>query len=557
MATRRPSSRSSSRTKTSSSRNSELRWPLCGTPGPAPSPEAWFDAVAAERVLAFARHYCTFTKAEWKGKPVKLEPWQIAILTRLFGWKRADGTRWFRRLDLWLPRKNGKSELIAIIALYMLFADGEVSPEVYLCANDKEQAGVVFNAAAAMVMAEYELSSRAAVFNSKRSKSIIVAESAGSLQAITSTPTNKDGFMPSCAIFDEIHEMRRTEFFDKMLTGSGTRRQPLTCVISTAGKDLTTVGYREYLLDKRILAGKSQINDRLVVIFEADPADDWTSEATWRKANPNFGISAKRQEFVSKVAEAREEPEKEAAFKRYFLNLWVAEASGWLRRDQWQACGGALDLAEIAKLPCWIGLDLSMRSDLTAATCVYRDDSGEEPVFYVVPHFWLPEDGIDAKQARDGVPYRTWQQLGLLTLTPGQCVDYTVVRDHILDLNTKLAVREVCYDPYNATALAAMLQEAGMTTVEIRQAHANIAPTTMEAKNLVLQRRLRHGDNPILDWNVDNVRVYSDRNGNESLSKKSSKARIDGLAAMITGLVRASVAEDGSSVYDERGVIVF
>lgn len=441
----------------------------------------------------------------------------------------------------------------------MLFADGEMGPEVYLCANDKKQAGIVFTAVKNMIENEpspKELAPRCEIFDSAHTKSVLVHETSGVMQAITSTPVNKDGFMPSCVIFDEIHEMRRADFFSKMTTGSGTRQQPLTIVISTAGKDLTTLGYAEYLVDKRIIDGKSKISDRCVVIYEASPQDDWTSEETWKKANPNYGVAIRPREFESKFAEALEDPEKEADFKRYFLNIWVSEASGWLKMPQWDACSDAVDLERLAKLPCWVGMDLSKRSDLTAAVCVWREELDDGPMYHVLPHFWIPEDGLDAKAHRDIAPYRTWEKAGLLTVTPGQCTDYAFVRDHILDWNAKYAVQELCFDEYNATMVAGELQEAGMTVVPIAQTHKNVAPATMELKNIVLQKRLKHGGNPMLRWNVDNVRVYSDRNGGESLSKKASRRRIDGLAALVTAMVRASVGDDTTSVYESRGVIV-
>lgn len=530
--------------------------PTDGTAGIAPGPGAWYDQNAAERVIHFAENYCSFTKGKWAGKPFKLQPWQKSILRRLFGWKRRDGRRWFRRLDLWIPRKNGKSELIAIIANYMLFADGEQAPEIYLCANDTEQAAIVFRASAAMIAADRTLSLRCTIYDSERAKSVVVPGTMGAMQAVSASPKNKDGLNISCVVFDEIHELRREDYYAKMMTGSAAREQPLKIVISTAGKDRNSLGYREYLTGKRILEGKSRVADRLVVIYEASADDDWTAEATWRKANPNLGITVDIAEYRSMVEEAKEDAQKEAHFKRYFLNIWVGEETGWVTLRKWDRCGGEFDQAKLPQLPCWIGLDLSMRSDLTVAVALFREENGDQPLYYVLPHYWVPSADIELKEVRDGVIYREFARQGLLTITDGDCTDYSIVRDHVLHWSSIYKLRSVCYDKYNATQIAGELQNAGLEVIEIPQSTREIAPPTMELKNLVLQRRLRHGDNPLLRWHVENVKVVRDPIGNERISKKSSTARVDGLVATVMALARASLGVQ-ASVYEERGALVF
>lgn len=521
-----------------------------------PGKDAWFDAAAADRVCKFFEHCLTLTKAEFAGQPFRLSPWQRDLYIRpLFGWKRPDGTRWYSRADLWIPRKNGKTELVAGVCNYLLFADGELGAEIYLMANDKTQADIAFTAAKAMVEACEELKDRSQIYDSDRTKAVFYPETFSSLQAITSEPKNKDGLNPSAAVFDEIHESKNDALFGKMTTGSGTRRQPITMCISTAGADRHTIGWREYQADKRILAGKSKIDDRLVVIFEAGPDDDWRKEKTWRKANPEYGRGLKPQRFKSFFREALEDPVKEASFKRYHLNIWTSDATGWIPVEKWDECGGKVDLEKCAELDCWVGLDLSKRSDLTAGVCVFRDRT--EPARYLLhAHFWVPGEGIELKEKRDGVPYREWASMGLLTLTPGDCVEYAMIQEHVAERwARRFKIREIPYDPYNANMLADSLGRAGLTMVEFPQQPRYVCPPTMELKNLVLEGRIAHGGNPILRWMVGNAQVIVDVNGNERLTKKASTARIDGLAATINALGRASVAESSVSVYQQRGVI--
>ena len=525
----------------------------------APGPGAWFDDAAADRVCSFFELFLSHTKGEWAGKPFALDPWERDRVVRpLFGWKRRDGFRWYRRCDLWLPRKNGKSLLAAGIALYGLFADDEPGAQVYLVANDRDQAGIVFGDAKAMVAASPELREMSNTYDSARTKAIIVPETMSALQAVSKTPTNKDGLNPSTVVFDEIHEMKDAKLWAKMTTGSSARNQPLIFVISTAGADRNTIGYREYTSDKRILAGKSRIKDRLVVIYEAGRDDNWKSPRTWKKANPGFGKSVKEAYLRSQVNEASEDPTKEADFKRYHLNIWVSAVTGWLALDKWDACDGAVDVFGLAQVPCWIGLDLSKRSDITAAVALFKHAGadGAEPTYSVLPHFWAPAANIETKEQRDGVPYREWARTGLMTLTPGDVTDYPTIKRFILERwAPKFAVQEIAYDPYNATHLASELQDAGLTLVEFPQTIKHVAPPTMELKNLVLQGRLRHGGNPILRWMVENVAVVSDVNDNQRLTKKASTARIDGVAALVNALGRASVADSTASVYQQRGII--
>ncbi|MFN0133416.1 MAG: terminase large subunit [Phycisphaerales bacterium] len=544
MSSRKPSSRAASR----------RRGPEPDG-GRSPGKGAWFDAAAADRVCQFFTLFLSHTKGEWAGQPLVLDPWQRRILRRLFGWKRPDGMRWFRRLDLWIPRKNGKSLLAAGIALYLLFADNEPGAEVYLIANDREQASIVFKDAARMVEASPELAAMCQVFNSVRTRAILYPETLSSLQALSSLPGNKDGLNPSGVIFDELHEMRDADLWDKMTTGSGARRQPLFVVISTAGDDLNSIGRREYMVDKRILEGKSRINDRLVVIYEAAPEDDWRRESTWKRANPGWGKSVKPADMRSRLAEAREDPSKEVQLKRYNLNIWTNAKTNWINMDRWDACGGPVDPVALAHLPCWIGLDLSKRSDITAAVALFRDEA-EEPRYLVLAHFFVPEEGIALKESRDGVPYREWAKAGHLTLTPGNVIQYSAVRSLILDRWARaFQVREIAYDPYNATHLADELRELGLNMVEFQQVIKNVAPPTGELKNLVLQARLVHGGNPVLRWMAENVAVIVDVNGNERFTKKASTARIDGMAALVNALGRASVGDAAPSVYEQRGVL--
>ncbi len=515
---------------------------------------AEFSDATASRAVKFIEEYCRHSRGEQANKPFILEPWQRRLVRAIFGWLRQDGRRWYRRADLWLPRKNGKSTFAAAIALYLLYADNELGAEVYLVANDKIQAEVVFREAKNSAESDPTLAAISQCYDSVRTKAIIVPETMSSLQAVSSTPTNKDGLNISGCVFDEIHELKDRNLWQKMRTGGGARTQPLMIVISTAGYDRSSVGWDEYQTDKKILAGKSGIVDRLVLIYEADPGDDWRKEETWRRANPMFDLMEScRSQIASLFAEALERASDEAAFKRYHLNLWTGAKTGAFNMEKWDACGKPFTVADVAGLPCWIGVDLSKRSDITAAVALFKREIDSQWHYYVIPHFFLPDHEIELKEARDGVPYREWSKAVHLTLTPGDVVDYSFVESQLVKWQREFNPAEVAYDPYNATQFATQLQAAGINAVEFIQNIKNVNAPTKELMYLVLSGRLHHGDNPVLRWMADNAATVRDVNDNEKLTKKGSTARIDGLAATINALGRASVAQPGS-VYEQRGV---
>jgi phage terminase large subunit-like protein len=212
-------------------------------------------------------------------------------------------------------------------------------------------------------------------------------------------------------------------------------------------------------------------------------------------------------------------------------------------------------------LPCWVGMDLSKRSDLAALVALFKEmilaeDGTRRPYYFVVCHCFVPEEGIELKEQRDAVPYREWARAGHITLTPGDCIEYAAIRDHLLEVwARRYQIREIDFDWYNAQMLVDDLKKRNMTCVEIPQQNKHVSPATMELKNLVLEQRMSHGGDPVLRWMVENVAVLVDHNGNERLTKKKSTARIDALSALVNALARASVAEMQQSVYEERGVI--
>lgn len=508
----------------------------------------FFDRAAADHVCDFFELLLVHTTGEWAGQPFKLRPWQRKLLRTAFGWKRrSDGLRRYRRVYLKVPRKNGKSTLAAGVALYLTFADREPRAEVYGAANDKDQAGIVFREAKRMIEASPALREQCSLFRS----SIVVPDTLASYQVLSSESSNKDGLNIHGLVVDELHELHDRDLWEKLTTAMGSRRQPMTFIATTAGVGREGVYAELDAHARRVLDGTADDDELLAVVYQAEPGDDWRSKATWRKANPNYGVSVKPDFLAAQCRQAVLVPGYENAFKRYHLNLDTEQDVRWLNMESWDACGGEIDADELACRPCWIGLDLSRRVDLTAAVLLFPD--GDR--FLAVPRFWVPREGLDDKGRRDGVPLRSWVDQGLVTATDGSVIDYSYIRQELLEAAKRYDVREVAYDPYSATQLALQLQDDGLTCVEHRQGFVSMSEPAKKLEELVLRRRLLHGGNPVLRWNIGNVTIETDAAGNIKPSKRKSTGRIDGVVALIMAISRATLQPVVTSVYERRGLL--
>lgn len=509
----------------------------------------WFDGFEADRICAFYERHLTHSKGEWAGKRIVLEPWQREKIRRLFGWRRPDGTRRYRRSFWGLPRKNGKSLVASGVALYLTTADGEPGAEVFAAASNREQADAVYGEAEKMVEASASLSAICEVFKT----AIFMPRSLSRFRAISSKPGSKHGFNPHGVICDELHAWKDRELYDALTTGGAARRQPMEFVITTAGYDLTSVCYECWDYAVSVLEGNIDDPHFLPVIYAADKDDDWREPATWRKANPNLGVSVKEEYLREQVADAKNKPARVNIFKRLHLNVWTQQAERFFDMERWDDCPNPAEQVSLRGRRCFVGIDLSRRVDLTAVVYLFPLEAGR---FIVVPRFFAPEDGVEERERRDRVPYRLWAQQGLLTLTPGNVVDYGFIRQVLLEAARNYDIVEIAYDPWGSTQLALQLQDDGLTCVEFLQHIKHMSEPTKALEALVLEGKLIHRNNPLLRWMADGAVVVSDASGNIKLAKNKTKARIDGLVALIMALGRATLGQHEDSVYKKRGVIV-
>jgi phage terminase large subunit-like protein len=516
----------------------------------APPPGCYFCPDSANHALRFFG-FLKHSKGEWAGKPFLLAGWQAFILLSLFGWKRADHSRRFRNAYVEVARKNGKSTLAAGIGLYMFVGDSEPGAEVYSAATKRDQAIIVHSEAVRMVKASAALSGRVKAF--KNNLSII--GTASKYEPLGADTDGMDGLNVHCAIIDELHAHKRRDLYDVIETATGARREPLLFNITTAGYNRKTVcgELRERCI--KTLEGVHPDDSQFAYMAELDPDDDWADPTNWGKANPNLGITVKPESLEDGLRNALESLGYRNTFKRLRLDIWTEQYTKWITADTWKKNDhGALDLEDLAGRFCYGGLDLSSTTDLAAFVLAFPED--EAGHIRLIWNIWVPEDTAAARSRADRVPYVEAIDAGYMTGTPGNVVDYDYIRADVNRLAGLYDVREIAYDPWNATDLATKLAADGLELVQHRQGFGSMAAPTKHFERLLTGGRLSHGGNPIADWCAAHVAVRQDPAGNLKPAKDQSADRIDPIVAAIMAVGRLIANTATTSVYEEpeRGV---
>ncbi len=515
----------------------------------------YFSKEKAQHAIDFIQDL-SHTNGEWAGKPFILMPWQKKIVSDVFGTVKPDGTRQYTNAYVELPKKNGKSELAAAIALLLTIADGEPGAEVYSCAADRAQASIVFNVAAQMVRQHPYLSQIVKIIPSI--KRIVYPELNSFYQVLSADVPNKHGLNVHGVVFDELHTQPNRKLYDVMTHGSGdARRQPLYFFITTAGNDPNSICYEVHQKAKDIIAGRKFDPSFYPVIYGAEEHEDWTSEKVWKKANPSLGVTIGIDKVRAACENAKQNPAEENIFRQLRLNQWVKQNIRWMPMDKWDRCSSDIDLKLLRGRECYGGLDLSSTTDLTAFVLVFPPIS-EDDKFIVLPYFWMPEDNISVRVRRDSVPYDIWKSQGFINTTEGNVVDYRFLQRDIMDICSQFVVKEIAYDRWNATQIILNLQDEGLTMVQFGQGFQSMSTPTKELMRLVLSEKLQHSGHPVLSWMADNVTAKIDEAENIKLDKAKSTERIDGMVALVMALARAMVNINAktTSIYDERGLLI-
>lgn len=512
---------------------------------PASTRNLRFNPKRGEHVIRFIESFCRHSQGEWAGNPVLLEPWQCAMLFILYGWRWKDtGYRRFRYAYVELAKGNGKSLLASALALYELIGQGEPGAEVYSVATKKDQARIVFAEAERMVSQSPALKSRIKNFRDN----LHIPGTASKFQPLSSDEDSLDGPRPQALIADELHAWGSSarKLWDVLANALGKRRSPLFLVITTSGSGTESLCWQQHAYSEKVLSGSHEDDTWFPWVCCLDSEQEWEDESCWIKANPNLGISVQLSELRAVVNKAKGDPASLNGVLRLRLGVWTSAISAWIPADAWKACGKSYTEEDLLGQPCFGGLDLSTTTDVAAYDLLFPP-YGMREEWAVLPHFFIPEEAIEKRSRKDRVPYDVWKRSGIVHTTPGNVIDYSAIRAVIKDSADKFKLKEVAYDPWNATETSLWIEEQGITAVPIRQGFQSLHAPSKKLMELILTGKLAHGNNAALNWMSGNVVVLIDPAGNIKPDKSKSTEKIDGIVALIVALARAMVVPISSA----------
>ena len=513
------------------------------------------DKHAGELVTQFFETLLTHGMDRWSGQPFRLEPWERDINLRLFGWKRPDGRRRFRRAYIAVGKKNGKSALGSGWGLYGLVGDGQAGPHVYCGAVDREQARVVFDEAADMVLRSPSLKQRLEIVVS--TTRIVYRQVGGFIHALSADAYQKEGLNASMVIIDELHAHRDRRWFDALWYAGRARSEPLMIILTTAGEELETICGEVYLRAKAIIENTVEDITMLPVIYEAPEGCAVDDREAWAAANPNLGVTVSVEDMESDAYDAQTSRTGESRFRRYCLNQWCAVAKRLLSIQRWDEAAEPFERDELLGEKCFGGLDLSSTKDLTSLCLAFPDDDGR---YRAAWWFWCPEDAASIRQQQDGVPYLDWEKQGFIEFCPGDEIDYGWLRNRLREIFEDHDLQAVGVDHmFQGRQLTQECVSEGWPMVPFRQGFLSMAAPTSELDRLVGRRAILHGGHPIARWMAGNCVPEMDAAGNVKPSKRRSREKIDGIVALIMAIGVASDPkhQKKQSVYEERGLIAF
>lgn len=514
----------------------------------------YFDTKTAQRALDFFAECQTFIEgSDVAGKPFILEPWQMAIVCNLFGWKdRKTHLRRYKRLFLYVPRKNGKTPLAAAILNYVAFLDNEPGAQIYTAAADKDQAALIFRHASQMASRDPILKKRCRVYRAY--KSMEIPQTASFVRVLASDAHNKHGQNAHLVVIDELHAHTDDgELAHVLITSTASRMQPLVIFTTTADYLRDSECNREY--DRACLARKGEMGvagERyLPVIYEAPLGADWTIPETWEIANPNLDVSVRREYLEEEVEKAKLNHLLQNTFQRLHLNIRTEVAEKAFNVDHWLKCRWQTPqlqtpadwrrhwISYLRKEECYAGVDLSSTDDLTALVLYFPRHN------VVLPWFWCPTERLALREKKNQfAKYLTWHREGFLEATPGNFVDQDYVFEQIKLVFRDYQVRKIAFDRWGADWIYGAMTKRGMKAERYGQGYREMTPPFNEITLQIAAGDFNHGGNPVLTWMVRNAAVQRDNFGNVRISKPESADKIDGVAGMMMAIGAAMTDEE-------------
>ncbi len=493
-----------------------------------------FDYQKANRPIEFAEKFCKHSKGKWAGKPVILELWQKAFLQAVFGFVDSEtGLRKYRKVFLFVARKNGKSTLSSVIGNYMLTSAGEAGAEVYSVAVKKDQAKIVWEESKRMIKKSPVLRKRIRTLVN----GIFYDETDSFFKALASDGDSLDGLNAFCVLCDEVHAWKDMNLLDVMNDSMSAREEPLLVETSTMGKVRECVFDEEYSYASDLIDGYEGKNDFvdetvLPIIYELDSVKDLDSEIAWYKANPGLGTIKKLSTLRDKVRAAKNAPSKKSNLLCKDFNIRQNDQDKWLNFDIVNN-KETFDNSIIKDTYAIGGVDLSSTTDLTCATAIVVKNSKT----YVKQQYFIPMQNLETKIKDDKIPYDKWEARGLITLCEGSKVNYSDITKWFLELESDLDINFlwIGYDPWSSQYWVEEMKENGFEMVEVRQGAKTMSNPMKQLEADLLDRKINYNNNPILKWCLLNTVVKRDDNDNiRPVKGQKQRARIDGAVSLIT-----------------------
>jgi phage terminase large subunit-like protein len=503
----------------------------------------------SKHAIGFISNLTHVEGRQFAGKPFHLFMWQKRIIHKLFGTLKPDGYRQYRTCYLEIPKKNGKSELGAAVALLLLCGDHELGAEVYSVASDIDQAGIIFRKAAQMVRNSKELSERLNILDSQ--KRIIDYQTNSFYRVLSSDVETKHGYNPHGVIFDELHTQPNRKLWDVLTVGTdAARKQQIVFVMTTAGFDRNSICKEVH--DHAMNVKKGAFEDpKFLPIFYGTPDDaDWEDENEWIKANPSIGKIFDIENLREGYKDAKQIPARENEFRRLRLDQWTQQSVRLIPMDKWDANNQQFLFEEMRGRSCFAGLDLASSIDIAAFVVVFPDEEG---YLNVQPYFFVPEENIKRRSEKDRIPYDLWAKQGFIISTPGNVIDYAFIEEKIKEIAETHDLKGVVYDRWGAVQISQRLQDIGINVIPLGQGFASMSAPTKEFLTLILKGKIRHNGNPVLWWMASNIAGKGDPAGNIKPDREKSGDKIDGMVALIMAIDQIIRSGMAKSVYDERG----
>ena len=496
-----------------------------------------FKPEIADKYIAFIE-CLEFTQGKWAGRPFLLEDWQAFFIAMMFGWvNRESGLRRFKQVTLNVPKKNGKTELGAAIALACSYLDKDERGQIFMAATTQDQAAICFEAAKSIVKRIPGLAAR----YTQRQHRLIVKKNETYIRYISSEADATEGKGASVVIFDEEHLQVTNELRDNLKSGMGAREQPLFISISTAGTDKNGVYHQHLKTCKKILDGLIEDDSHLILIYAAPEKKgkvDWRNPEVWKIANPNWGVSVLEENFIVDFTEAVNEPHKQPNFITKKLNIWADSSATWIDSKKWEALGKDLKLSDYYGQECFIGIDGAVNGDFSALCIAVPDENREKVRLFF--KYYIPEEMADKRSRADSLNFKQWEREGLIKLTEGDATDLNVIIRDLVDICGNFNYKPIAYDSAYLTFFATTAYNDYSLSLEaFSQSVFKQTIPTNQFYEWVMKGQIEHDNNPITAWMLSNVEMRKpDDNGNTKISKGKSKNKIDGIAAAINAIGR-------------------